>query len=131
MNPLNNIKTRLQKYPQVRYESDATSIYVLPDNPEGFTVGLAIHTNSFTVSFNGWHEEFAHEDGALNCFAFGLSSACRLKEHQYGDVPCRWTVEAKRDGQWVEDSTTGLLVFPFWRKKTIRYLQNSLIEGTL
>ena len=82
MNPIEEIKTRLQKYPHVKYESDASSIRVLPASDDGFTVELEVTDRRYTVYFNGWHENFNDAAEALNCFAFGLSDQCRLKEYR-------------------------------------------------
>ena len=124
---IEEIKTRLQKYPHAKYESDADSISVFPTSDDGFTVSLTVNQKSYTVSFNGWHEDFQNEEDALNRFAFGLSSECRLKECWRGSFAYKWTVESKENGEWVEDSSTGLFLFPFWKKKESRYLQNNLI----
>ena len=124
---IEQIKERLRKYPHVRYEATASSISVLPTSNDGFTVGLDINQTQYTVSFNGWHENFQREEEALDCFAFGLSDECRLKEYWRGNFAYRWTVESKQDGDWVADSNTGLLIFPFWKPKRICYLQNNLI----
>jgi hypothetical protein len=128
MDVIEEIIGRLQSYPDAKFERDAGSISVLPNSSDGFTVSLSVNQDSYTVSFNGWHEDFQDEEEALNCFAFGLSSECRLKEYRRGNVACKWTVESKENGEWVEDSTTGLLLSPFWMKKKIRYLQNTLIN---
>jgi hypothetical protein len=37
------------------------------------------------------------------------------------------TVEYRSNDHWIEDSTTGLLAWPFWKKRTIRYLRNELL----
>lgn len=129
MNVLEEIKAKLQQYPFVRYESDADSLSVFPTANDGFTVGLTVNQKSFTVSFNGWHEDFQNEEEALTCFAFGLSADCRLKEYKRGSFAYKWTVEARENGEWVEDSTTGLFLFPFWKPKESRYLQNNLIAA--
>lgn len=42
-------------------------------------------------------------------------------------VTYKWTVEYKENDEWVEDSTTGLLIYPYFGRKEIRYLQYSLI----
>lgn len=126
MNVIEEIKAKLQKYPQAQYESDDDSISVFPISDDGFTVSLVVSQDSYTLSFNGWHEDFQNKEEALNCFAFGLSSDCRLKEYRRGRFAYRWTVESKEDGCWVEDSTTGLFLFPFWMRKEIAYLQNDL-----
>jgi hypothetical protein len=127
MNVIEEIKARLRKYPLAKYESDSNFISVFPASDDGFTVGLTVNRNSYTVSFNGWHEDFQHEEEALNCFTFGLSSACRLKEYRRGSMAYKWTVESKENGEWVADSSTGLFLYPFWKEKESRYLQNNLI----
>ena len=76
------------------------------------------------------HEEFALPLEALNCFAFGLSAACRLCVVYRGAMPTKWIVEAQRDGTWVADSETGLILIPFWLPRRVVYLQNCrVIEG--
>jgi len=128
MNLIDDIKTRLSRYPHIRYESDASSITVFPHSPDGFAVTLVVNDgNLYTISFEGWHEDFEGEE-ALNVFAFGLSYECRLKEYRRGNFAYKWTVEYLDDeGQWREESTTGLLLFPFWKRSTVRYLQNNLL----
>ena len=127
MNPIDEIKTRLREYPDVKYQSSASSITVLPSSNAGFNVGLDVAPGRYTVSFNGWHEDFDDESEALDCFAFGLSDECRLKEYRRGNLAYRWVVESKQNGQWVADSETGLFIFPFWRRADVVYLQNNLI----
>lgn len=95
----------------------------------GFPVALAVSGNEYVVSFAGWHEHFTSPEEALNCFAFGLSEECRLKAHKRGDFAHRWTVESQKNGAWVEDSTTGLLFFPFWRRPEVTHLQNRLLPA--
>jgi hypothetical protein len=129
-NAIEQIKERLRKYPHVRYEAaSSSSISVLPASNDGFTVGLDVSQSQYTVSFNSWHEDFQTEDEALDCFAFGLSDECRLKECRRGNFAYRWTVESKQDGNWVADSETGLFLFPFWKPKKVCYLQNNLIAS--
>ena len=129
MNAIEQIKERLRKYPHVKCEVGVSSITVLPTSNDGFTVGLDLTRSQFTVSFNGWHEDFPVEDEALDCFAFGLSDECRLKESRRGGFAYRWAVESKDNGKWVAGSETGLFFFPFWKPKEVRYLQNNLIAS--
>ena len=128
-NAIEQIKERLRKYPHVTYEADAFSVRVLPTSNDGFTVSLDINQNEYSVSFNSWHENFQKEDEALDCFAFGLSDECRLKEFRRGNFAYRWTVESRQNGSWVADSETGLFLFPFWKPKKVCYLQNNLIAA--
>jgi hypothetical protein len=129
MSTIETLKAKLTKYPHARFTATDTSILVEPHKPDGFEVRLDVRSGTFTVSFEGWHEEFESEDEALNCFAFGLSSACRLRIDFRGRFPYRWTVESLQDGQWVADSTTGLLIFPFWRRRRTEHRQNHLISA--
>ena len=127
MSLIDEIKTRLSKYPHAQYETDDSSITVLPLADDGFSVVLTVNPDGYTVFFEGWHEDFRDDAEALNCFAFGLSNECRLKEFRRGGFAYKWTVESSEDGQWMEHSTTGLFLFPFWKKLEIRYLQNNLL----
>src|SRR5262245_9648948 len=130
MNPIDEIKTKLRDYPDVKYECTDSSITVSSSSDAGFNVTLEVSPGNYTVYFNGWHENFAQASEALDCFAFGLSDECRLKEHRRGNFgfAYRWTVESKQDGQWIADSETGLFLFPFWKRANIVYLQNNFLS---
>jgi hypothetical protein len=127
---IDEIRRRLDKYPAVKYEIQDRSIGVKSQSEEGFTVWLILNSDdTYTVFFEGWHENFDHEEEALEIFAFGLSDECRLKEYRRAGFAYRWTVELWVDGKWCEHSTTGLLLFPFWKKPVVRYLKNNVIRG--
>ena len=129
MDPIEEIKSRLRKYPAVKYENDASSIRVSPTSDDGFTVELYVVHDRYMVSFNGWHEDFNDAAEAVDCFAFGLSDQCRLKEYRRGNAAYRWAVESKQNGEWVADSETGQLIFPFWKRREVVYLQNRLFTS--
>ena len=129
MNVIDDIEQRLTKVPQAKYKRKNNSITVDPLDSDGFEVTLERHApDSYTIYFNGWHENFETDEEALNVFAGGLSSECRLKEYRRGGLPYRWTLESIENGKWIEQSTTGLIFFPFWMKLEIRVLQNRLIK---
>ncbi len=126
---IEKIKEKLKKYPHVKFEEREGSITVLPFSDDGFEVALYVgKQDAYEVHFNGWHENFSSDSEAFDCFAFGLSEECRLKEYSRGSLPYRWTVEFYRDEEWQEDSTTSLVFFPFWNAKVVRFLQNHLIS---
>lgn len=131
MNVLDRVKDKLQKYPHVRYEATKNSIKVLPLSEAGFEVSLCVAEHDsvepFAVYYNGWHEEFSSEDEALECFALGLSSECRLKEASRGGEVYKWTMEFRRDGEWHHGGTTALVFVRFWSRKSERFLQNNLV----
>ena len=127
MTVIDEVKAKLAKYPHARYSETSDSIQVHPADDSGFAVGLRVTGEQYTVWFEGWHEEFDSSREALNCFAFGLSEACRLAVTYRGATAVKWVVESLRNGSWVEDSEVGLLVAPFWRSRNISRKQNHLI----
>lgn len=128
MNVIEELKRQLDTLPNARYEADDSSITVEPNDTDGFTVTLTKNSgNHYTVSFNGWHEDFEDIEETINVFGLGLSNECRLRECRRGNFAYKWTVEMLEDGGWQEHSTTALLLFPFWQKRQVRYLQNRLL----
>ena len=130
MDAFEELKTKLKKYPQIHFEESESSIGIFPDLPDGFKIQLQKSIPGFTVYFEGWHESFDTSEEALNCIGFGLSDSCRLKIIMRGSFPQKWILESKLNGDWIPNSETGLIFFPFWRTKTVRYKQNRLIQET-
>ena len=130
MNPIQEVKNKLEKYPHIKYEEETNFINILPVNDSGFTIQLEVNPSSYTVAFEGWHESFEDAEEALNCLAFGLSDSCRLKITYRGTSPQKWEVQAKEEnnGSWYTDSETGLIIFKFWHKPKVTYKQNSLLS---
>jgi len=125
MSVLDTIRDRLKtKHPTLRYTESNGSIVVHAPMPGGFEVSI---NEGLVVGYDGWHEQFDAEDKALDCFAFGFSDQCRLKVTLRGKLAYKWTLESLVDGTWDEESTTGLLFFPFWRAARIEYRQNNLL----
>lgn len=127
MNIITDIKERLQKYPDLSIAEDSHSISVTPQ--DGFTVWATDNEGSYTIGLEGWHEEFEKMEDALNCFAWGLSNKCRLEVTSRGSKAYKWTAQNLENGKWIDDSTTGLLFFQFWRKQTVTYKQNTVISN--
>ncbi len=118
------ILAKLENYRGIDVQTTEKSISVRCKNPEAFGVTFEADNNAFTVSFDGWHEVFADQDKALNCFAFGLSNESRLKVLRRGSMECRWTLQHLENGAWIEDSTTGLIFVPFWRSAQYVFRHN-------
>lgn len=127
MSAINDIKKRLERYPDVHYELGENIITIPASSPNGFSVSMFEGDSMWVVSFEGWHEHFGDAQQALNCFAFGLSADCRLKVALRGTFAYRWTVQSRSEDRWVDDAETVLMLFPFWRKKRIEYRQNNVI----
>jgi hypothetical protein len=105
-------------------------VTVDPSHPNGFAVSLEIRDGTFVVFVDGWHEHFdsdnqaANEKGALDCFKYCLTGSCRLKVYRRGKTEYRWVLESQTEQGWQEDSSTGLLLFPFWKRLEIIYREN-------
>lgn len=127
MNIVAEIKQKLAKYPDLKLEKDRNSISVTPEG--GFTVWATDHGGSYTVGFEGWHEEFSDPEEALDCFAWGLSNDCRLEIVSRNGKPHKWSAQHRSDGAWHNTSTTALVFFQFWRKSTVEYKQNAVIHS--
>ncbi|HJR57488.1 MAG TPA: hypothetical protein VJ798_13010 [Rhizomicrobium sp.] len=123
------IEEKFKSHPEARYSRDGSSITVQSKEAHGFPVSYSFNDGRHAVSYLGWHEEFEDQDEALDCFAFGLSKKCRLQVWKKGHFPYKWVVEVKdSEGNWKEDSRTGLLLFPYWKGTTITSLQNDLMK---
>ena len=137
-NVIEQIREKLAKFPQARVEFDESSVTVWPNSPDGFTVCLTIQScgasEHYRIWYNGSHEEIAHyPKAAINLFAFGLSTGCRLREYWRAGRAYRWVVETwnPHRNRWEPDWDvvrwfSALLLF--WRQPTVRYLQNRLID---
>ncbi len=122
----NVILDRLDKFSGYEIAASDNHLTVQCENPNSFAVSIAEDDDGFLVNFDGWHEHFKDLEEALDCFAFGLSEQCRLKVTMRGKTECSWTVQFKESGDWVDDSTTGLILVPFWRPKSLEVRQNVL-----
>ena len=129
MHAIDLIRDKLAGHPEINYSATESSVRIPPRSPEGFECAFYAHLHGFTVHFEGWHEEFQSESEALNCFAFGLSDTCRLKVSSIGARDHSWTLQSLHDGEWHDESTTALLLVPFWRAKEVRYLLNSYLKA--
>ena len=127
---IQKIIERLKKYQEVKYSATDDTITVDPKNEKGFSVSMWVGPRDIIVSSDFWHEHFDkdNEDEAMNCFAFMLSDSCRLKVDYRGQKPKRWTIEYFEDGNWIGDSTTGLLNLNFWSPTRTEYFQNDLFK---
>lgn len=112
---------------KIDFEEFDYGVIVRSGSPTGFDVWMEEDGKNSIVFFGsgGWHEHFDNPKEAVNCFLFGLSDKARLRVIERGGKFSSCSLEyVNEQGHWVSDSTTGSLFTPFWRKKTIKYLQN-------
>ena len=124
-----DIIEKLKESPGARYEIAEERIRVLPATREGFEVMIEqIWENHFTVSFDGWHEEFFDYEKAAACFLLGLTNRCRLKIQEKGGSRFQWTLENLEGKEWREQSSTQRYIHQFWKPPVTSYLQNDLLR---
>ena len=123
------IEARLRGHPELAIEKTATSLEVAPRDDGGFPVAVLVEPNGFLVHYAGWHEHFERARDALHCFSYGLFGDCRLRVSYRGTTAHRWTLEHRRGGTWIAESTTGRWLFPFWRRARTVTLRNRSEPG--
>ena len=94
------------------------SVWIVKDDDE-WTVGLG----------EGWHDHFETEAQAVECCLQGCTGKIREVTKYRGNVPYHWSAQVQIDGQWQTVSTTGMLFFPFWRRKRVEYRTNPVIDA--
>jgi|SRR5712671_6990855 len=123
MDPIERLKAKLAKHPELKFTSTRTSVKVAAPSG-GFSVSLYASPEDYVVHFDGWHQHFSSTDQALDCFAFAYSSECRLAITYRGGTPVKWVLEYLKEGRWQVDSEVGHFLIPFWLRPHVVYKQN-------
>jgi hypothetical protein len=129
MNPIQELKEKLAKHPELSFIATPTSITVEPPSASGFSVSFEASSDEYVVHFDGWHEHFDSAEAALECFSFAFSGECRIAITYRGRSPVKWVLEYLEDGQWRADSEVGLFFMPFWVRPRVVYKQNPSLLG--
>ena len=124
------IQEMLRRFPHVTYHASARHLEIPAQTRCGFKVWIQQHSRSYVVGFERWREQFANVDAAQNCFLFGLSRACRLRVLSCGGVDYKWQVQRQFEGRWITASEIGMVLIPFWCKRSERVLQNNIIDAS-
>lgn len=124
MDPIAQLKEQLSLHPQLRFTESESALDIQAPSADGFDVSIRVAAPGYTVSFDGWHEEFTSAEEALRCVAFAFSGECRLAVTYRGGMPVKWVLEHLHNGQWQRESETGLLLQPFWLPRRVVYRQN-------
>lgn len=125
---IQQVKNLLASHPQIPWQEKGNGIEVKPRDDTGFTVWFEEQEGGeFIVGYDRWHEHFDGLDEAMRCFVFGLSDGARLVVTERAGFRYKWLLQYQEAEQWVDDQTTGLFFFPFWRRKGVSFLQNRWI----
>ncbi len=137
MSVLDLAEAILKQYPDLSYSVDEDGdITVAPPTSDGFFVELYDNGEEIWVCVDGaygwlFHIEAQAECAALNCFVWCLTDRCRLKVEKRGDRVRAMEAEFRDGKDWNGSGMRIQVLFvPFWRKKTVEYRQNSVIEDT-
>jgi hypothetical protein len=124
-----DLKEWLSSETRLSWSQNDQGIDIQSPSAAGFSVWIAKDQVEWTVGFGGgWHDHFNTEAEAVHCCTLGCSGQVRLAVSKRGKVSYRWDAQLMNSGQWQTVSTTGLLFFPWWRRKQIEYFQNPVIS---
>ena len=121
------------------WSADRLSVVFPKKSDNGFDIVVAYDPSTNTLEIQtdrGYHdhyhiEKFDSFSAALAC-VFGLvrdllSPNMRIEETTANGKPRKWQLQSYTKGQWVTESTTGLLVWNiFGRKSTVAYSNHVL-----
>jgi hypothetical protein len=68
MDPIQQLKERLSKHPELKFKATSNTVVVDAPSGTGFSVSFHVAGGEYVVHFDGWHECFGSVDDALNCF---------------------------------------------------------------
>jgi hypothetical protein len=130
MKTLAELKQRLERHPDIRFKPGDKQLTIYAKDESGFDISVIDEGFEVTVYFGGWHQHFDTMEEAIQCVGFGLSDECRIKVERRGAKPYRWTLEYRDGDDWKFDGLTSLVFYPYWRRKSVSYLQNHFISDT-
>jgi hypothetical protein len=115
MTIIEEIVSRMQRYPLAEIRANASSVTYYPASADGFIVRLIVDQRrseeAYRVYYSGCCQEKANREGSIINFGFGLSAGCRVREFSRCGVPYRWVTEIEGlsgwKGYWEEFSSTG------------------------
>jgi hypothetical protein len=124
---LDGLKASLDQR-SIPYESLQDGLRVPAASDSGFDAWITIDGDGCNVALDGWHEEFDDYADGFNCFVWALSSLCRIAVTKR-IFDHKWTLQSRQGDSWRDDSTTGLLFFPYFVRGKTRHLQNHWWNG--
>jgi hypothetical protein len=128
----------LARHPELLHVwRDDGSLTFPPTADEGFEVSLHPNACAITVFTGvGWHHALDGEpteavEQALGLTRDLLSSDCRIREGCAAGQPYRWTLERRESETWLPESTTALLFWNYFGRRSERFYQNNQLPGRL
>ena len=134
-------KRFLDMHPHVNHEwsIDDDEDHCVLDFPKmdesGFDIHVEVDSEEVAIYCEGYHDHHQLE-GEPNDFANHvvgflydlLTSLMRVREYCAGGFPYKWSLECREGDAWVPESTTGLLFYNYFGRKTESFFQNSTLK---
>ena len=118
----------------VTWNDDDTEVTIHKANKDGFDVivcidEIAIYILTDCDFHDNWNlNEFNNHDEAFETI-FGivrdmLSENMQIKVLQSNDSPYRWVLQFKEENEWIDESTTGLLFWNYFGRRSEKIYKN-------
>jgi hypothetical protein len=99
-------------------------IEIIPRPPSDLRIAIDDGSEEAVLWCHHWHEHFADPDECLELFKKVIQSHSRVSAAMRGDDEHAWTLEISEDGDWQSYGTTGLIFFPFWKRRGKRVYEH-------
>ena len=138
-------KEAISKYPELQHswnmnaDGVSCSLTFPKQNENGFEILIEVSPNQITVFTVGAHQHFdSPEDSnetkiktALALVRDLLSSDMRIRELRAGNSAYRWALESLHQNNWRRESSTGLLFWNYFGKRSEKIFQNYTLPTRL
>ncbi len=98
-------------------------------------VDVYIHRKRSVIHIDGWHEEFEHKNSIVEAYnslekllKFALSKSCKILITKANGKAYKWDLYSFENGEWKFYSTTGLLIYNYFGKRTKEEKASALFE---
>ncbi|MBI3878518.1 MAG: hypothetical protein HY301_00435 [Verrucomicrobia bacterium] len=138
-------KAALSKTPEVKHSWSIDpnevqcSLSIPKIDEDGFDVTIEVSPDGVVVFGEGAHQHFdtpesTHPEkiiAALGLVRDLLSPHMRVGELRAGKSAFRWFMESLHENEWQAESSTGLLFWNYFARRSERVLQNKTLPGRL
>jgi len=126
---IRDIRTILDRYPEIKYKSTDLDISISKSNDNGYDVYLTVHAEGITLYCDGWHREYDTIEQVWPDFVYALSTYWRIRVSRRGKSSYKWGLEIEKEGQWKKSWIVSLLFYPFWKKDQTVILKNDYFDS--
>jgi hypothetical protein len=119
-------------------KSDSCELRIPASSPNGFDIRLEVSAHTVTLGWGRWHTPF-ELDAEIETFVenlFGLlrdmlSPDMRIRELWTWPFPYRGFLESFDGTRWSVEQETGLILWNYLGKRSVRIYSNSVLPGRM